>query len=193
MEFAFGAKVRAFIAFELPAEVRAAIAEYVQPLRTLPGRVSWVKADNIHLTLKFLGDTPEKRIGDIAEALRDIARGTHSIAASLAGTGAFPNERRPRVLWIGLEEQSGALQNLATAIDERMHRLGFEKENRPFSAHLTIGRVRDGSIGKIIKAIRDQPFGNREVNLHEITLMRSALHPGGSIYTPLCKIKLGGS
>lgn len=183
--------LRAFIAFGLGADARAAIADYVMALRNLRGRVSWVKAENVHLTLKFLGDTPQEKIDNIADVLRDVARTASPISVTIGGGGVFPNEQRPRVLWIGMEEASGALQELATAIDERLHRLGFAKENRPFHPHLTIGRVRDGSVAKIVAAMRDQPFDHRAVQLNEIALMRSELHPGGSVYTPLCEIMLG--
>ena len=85
------------------------------------------------------------------------------------------------------------MQKLANEIDERMHSLGFEKENRPFSAHLTIGRIREGAVEKIIATMQAKPFGSQAVSLNEITMMRSVLHSGGSLYTPLCKIKLGSS
>jgi 2'-5' RNA ligase len=185
--------LRAFIAFELPEKIRAAIADYVQPLRNLPGRVSWVKPENIHLTLKFLGDTPVKRIDGISDALREAVRGVQPMLAKISDSGVFPNERRPRVLWIGIEESTGALQRLAAAIDNRMHDFGFKKEGRGFSPHLTIGRVREGSVDKIIAAMRERPFAAQEVEWNEITLMQSELRPGGSLYTPLCKIKLGNS
>lgn len=185
--------IRTFIALELPDEIRAAIAEYMQPLRNLPGRVGWVKPDNIHLTLKFLGDTPGEKIDDISGALKEVARDIGSISAKISGSGVFPNERRPRVLWIGIEEQTSALQKLAVAIDNRMHAYGFKKEGRGFSPHLTIGRVREESVDKIVAAMRERPFAAREVEWNEITLMQSELRPGGSIYTPLCKIKLGSS
>ncbi len=184
--------LRLFIAFELPDEIRAAIAGYMQPLRSLPGRVSWVKTENIHLTLKFFGDTPGKRIDDITTGLREIAAATPPIVATITGSGVFPNARRPRVVWIGLEEKNGTLQKLASAIDDRMHALGFEKANRPFNAHLTIGRVREGSIEKTIATMQAMPFGSYSVFFEEITLMRSELHPApaGAIYTPISKIKL---
>ena len=185
--------LRLFIAFELPDEIRAAFAEYMLPLRNLPGRVSWVKSENIHLTLKFLGDTPEKKIDDISGALKEVACDIGSISAKISGSGVFPNERRSRVLWIGVEEKLGALHGLAVAIDHHMHVFGFKKEGRSFSPHLTIGRVREGSVDKIVAAMRERPFVAREVEWNEITLMQSELRSGGSIYTPLCKIKLGSS
>ena len=185
--------LRVFIAFELPKEIRAAISEYTQPLRSLPGRVSWVKPDNIHLTIKFLGDTPEKKNNDISGALREVARGVQPITATISGSGVFPNERKPRVLWIGVDEKSGVLQKLTAGIDNRMHDFCFKKEVRSFSPHLTIGRVREGGVDKIVAAMRERPFAAQEVEWNEITLMQSELRPGGSLYTPLCKIKLGSS
>lgn len=185
--------LRLFIAFELSEEIRIALGEYMQPLRALPGKVSWVKPDNIHLTIKFLGDAPEKRIDEITASLREIAAINRAIDAEVSGSGVFPNERRPRIVWIGLEEKSGRLQGLASAINDRMHALGFEKEQRRFSPHLTIGRVREGAIDKIIRQMQAQSFAKQDVQFNEITLMRSELRPGGSIYTPLGKFKLGNS
>lgn len=186
------ATIRTFVAVKLPPEVDGAISAYVSPLRHLPGSVSWVKAENVHLTLKFLGDTAQEKIERIAAVLRDLTRAASPISATVGGSGVFPNEHRPRVLWIGLEENSGALGKLAAAIDDGLYPLGLPKENRPFRAHLTIGRVREGSVEKIVAAMRAQPFDRRAVQVQEITLMRSELHPGGSIYTPLCRIMLGG-
>jgi 2'-5' RNA ligase len=185
--------LRLFIAFELPEAIRAAIGRYTQALRALPGRVSWVKADNIHLTLKFLGDTPPQRVEAISIALKDIANSFPPLEATIGGSGVFPNERKPRVVWIGIQEMSAALQNLAAAIDDRMHALGFEKEPRRFSPHLTVGRVREGAIDKVIEKMKAQPFEKVEARFQEITLMRSELHSAGSIYTPLGRFRLGGS
>ncbi len=181
------------MAFELPDKTRAAIAEYIQPLCVLPGKISWVKSDNIHLTLKFLGDTPEKKIDDISGALKEVVRGVQPILAEISGSGVFPNERKPRVLWIGVDEKSGTLQKLAASIDNRIHDFGFKKEDRGFSPHLTIGRVRDGNVDKVVAAMRERSFVAKELVWNEITLMQSELRPGGSVYTPLCKIKLGSS
>lgn len=185
--------LRTFVALELPEATQAAIADYVQPLSRLPGHVSWVKTQNLHLTLKFLGDTQERQINAITGALREVAREVPPFAATVTGSGVFPNERRPRVLWIGLEENSGRLPQLAKNVDQRLHELGFAKENRAFSAHLTVGRVRDGELERILSRMREQPFTPQPVQFDEITLMRSELHPGGSIYTPICKITLGNS
>jgi 2'-5' RNA ligase len=181
--------VRTFIACELPRSVRSAIADYVQALRVLPGRVSWVKPENIHLTLKFLGDVPEKNLDEIAAALREASQGFHPMQTTAKGCGVFPNARHPRVLWVGLEDESGILQKLAAEIDQRLRQLGFPKEDRRFSPHLTIGRVRDGAVDKIITAMQERPFIIQPVQFTEIILMRSQLHAGGSIYTPIRTIK----
>lgn len=182
--------LRTFIALDMPAAIKAAIAEYVQPLKALHGRVSWVKPENLHLTLKFLGDTPVNRIDEIAAALQELAAASTAFSATVAGAGAFPNGEKPRVLWVGLDEPAGTLVKLAQAIDERMHRLGFAKESRAFAPHLTIGRVKDARIPEVIRALQAKPFVAMPAPFHEIIFMQSELNRAGAIYTPLRKLAL---
>jgi 2'-5' RNA ligase len=183
--------IRTFIALEMPAEIRTALGDYAQPLRSVRGRVTWVKPENMHLTLKFLGDTPANRINEIAAALHKVASAAVPFSAVIVGSGVFPNEKYPRVLWVGLEEKTGALFKLAKAIEESMHQLGFAKEKRPFTAHLTIGRAKDINIPEIVRMLCEKPFPAMTVRFDEIIFMKSDLHPTGSVYTPLRKFKLG--
>lgn len=182
--------IRAFIALELPQEIKQAIADYVTPLRALDKGVSWTKAENVHLTLKFLGDTPKQQIEKVAAALREICASFAPIAAEIAGAGVFPNEHRPRVLWIGMKESSGKLAELAQRIESECRRLGFEKEERAFTPHLTIGRVKEGKAANVVKALRESPFPARQIVFEECVLMKSELHAKGSIYTALEKTAL---
>jgi len=185
--------LRTFIALDMPAEIKAALANYVQSLKSLRGRVSWTKPENLHLTLKFLGDTPAARIEEIAAALQEIAAATPSFSATVTGAGAFPNDEKPRVLWVGLSEPTGTLLKLAQAIDERMHRYGFEKEKRALAPHLTIGRVKEVRIPEIIRGLKEKPFAARPAQFNEIIFMQSKLHTAGSNYTALRKLALGKS
>jgi 2'-5' RNA ligase len=184
--------LRTFIALDMPLEIKTALEKYVQPLKSLRGRVSWVKPANLHLTLKFLGDTPANRVDEIAAALQEIAATSTPFAADIAGSGTFPNDQSPRVLWVGIDDESGTLPKLAKAIDERMHRFGFAKEKRDFTPHLTIGRVKDPRILEIVRALKEKPFAIVPAQFNEIIFMQSELNPAGSIYTPLRKLKLGG-
>lgn len=180
--------VRAFIALELPQEIKQAIADYVAPLRALDKGLSWTKAENVHLTLKFLGDTPQSQIEKVAATLREICADFAPLAAEISGAGVFPSEHRPRVLWLGMKESSGALAELAQRIEHECRRLGFEKEERNFTAHLTIGRVKAGKAANVVKALRESPFPARQIVFEECTLMQSELHSAGSIYMALEKI-----
>jgi 2'-5' RNA ligase len=185
--------LRAFIALELSQEIKQAIADYVAPLRALDKGVSWTKAENVHLTLKFLGDTAQAQIENVKAALREICAGFAPFAAEISGAGVFPNEHRPRVLWIGMKESSGKLVECAQRIENECRRLGFAKEERSFSPHLTIGRVKIGKAENVVKALRESPFPARQIVFEECTLMRSELHPRGSIYTALETVAFGVS
>jgi len=180
--------IRAFIALELPQEIKQAIADYLAPLRALDKGISWTKAENVHCTLKFLGDTPTPLIEKVAAALREICAGFAPIAAEITGASVFPSEHRARVLWIGMKESSGKLAELAQRIESECRRLGFEKEERGFSPHLTIGRVKEGKAANVVKALRESPFPSRQIVFQECLLMKSELHSKGSIYTALQKI-----
>jgi 2'-5' RNA ligase len=183
--------LRTFIALDMPPEIKTALEKYVQPLKSLRGRVSWVKRENLHLTLKFLGDTPANRVDEIAVALQEIAAKLTSFTADIAGSGVFPNEKAPRVLWVGINDESETLLKLAQAIDECLYQFGFAKEKRAFTPHLTIGRVKDPRIPAIVCALKEKPFAAMPAQFNEIIFMQSELNPAGSIYTPLRKLKLG--
>jgi len=185
--------LRTFIALDMPPEIKTALANYVRPLKSLRGRVSWVKPENLHLTLKFLGDTPANRIDEIAAVLQEIAAASTPFSALIAGSGAFPNDEHPRVLWVGLNETTGTLPSLTRAIDEKLKPFGFAPEKKRFAPHLTIGRVKDARIPEIICGLREKPFAAMTAQFDEIIFMKSELHPAGSIYTPLRKLALGKS
>lgn len=135
---------RAFIALELSPEIKQVLADYVAPLRALDKGLSWTNAENVHLTLKFLGDVFESQIENVAAALRETCASFPPIGAEISDSGVFPNAHRPRVLWIGIKENSGKLAELAQRIESECRRLGFEQEARNFTPHLTIGRVKEG-------------------------------------------------
>ncbi len=185
--------LRTFIALDMPSDIKSALAKYVQPLKALRGRVSWVKLENMHLTLKFLGDTPASRIDEIAAALQQAAAAVTPFSAVVSGCGAFPNEENPRVLWVGINEKTGTLLKLVRDIDERVQQFGFAKEKRFFAPHLTIGRAKDTRIAEIVRALKEKPFAAMPAQFQEIIFMKSELHPSGSIYTPLRKLMLGKS
>ena len=185
--------MRTFIAIELPERVKKRIEQAQAPLRKTKAFVSWVKPGNIHVTLKFLGEVPEDKINDVFLATGKALEGAKKFKLRLKGMGAFPDFRRPRVIWIGAEKGEEELSCLAERVEEEMEKIGFPKENRKFSAHFTIGRVKSPkNIENLTELVKSSDFSTDEIEVNEVVVMRSQLHPAGAIYTPLKKIQLIG-
>jgi 2'-5' RNA ligase len=186
--------IRAFIAIEIPEDIRAAIAEAQGRLKRarVGVKVSWTKVDNVHLTLQFLGYIEEGAVTKIGAALDPIAAEHAAFELAVRGAGAFPDERRARVLWIGCDDPDGRLKRLGQAVQAAMQSLGFEPERREFSAHLTLGRVKfpkpDAALTKALDSIKNQAFGTMRVDA--VHLFQSQLHPEGSIYSRLSSHRL---
>ena len=176
---------RTFIALGLAPEIKQAIAQYLLPLKKLTNGISWVKSENLHFTLKFLGDTPVAVVPEIAAALGEICSRYEPVRAKISGSGVFPNEKRPRVLWLGCQVETASLGELAAEIDAACGRFGFQPEARAFAPHLTIGRVREGPASIVVSTMRNQKFSGPETIFDECVFMKSELHPAGSIYTRL--------
>lgn len=189
--------IRAFIAVDIPDDVRDAIGEAQARLkRAHTGvKVSWAKIENAHLTLQFLGYVEEPVIPKISTALDNVAGQHGAFELTVAGAGAFPEERRPRVLWVGCNDDAGKLKALASAVQQALEPLRFRPERREFSAHLTLGRVKfprpDAALTRALESIKNEAFGTMRVEA--IHLFESQLHPDGSIYTKLSSHKLGGT
>jgi 2'-5' RNA ligase len=188
--------IRAFIAIDIPEGVRDAIAEAQARLKRarVGVKVSWTKIDNVHVTLQFLGHVEEATIPRISQSLSAVAERHAAFDIPVRGTGAFPNEKSPRVLWVGCDDSDGKLKALARAVQSEMEQFGFEPEHREFSAHLTLGRVKfpkpDAELTKALDSIKDEAFGAMRVEA--IHLFESRLHPEGSIYSKLSSHLLKG-
>ena len=180
--------IRTFIAVQPPPEVRAAAAGLTDSLRRgwRASEVRWVPPENLHLTLRFLGDTEESRIGPLGACLDGVAAGARACRLTLGSLGAFPDVRRPRVLWLGLKGAGTAdLRCLQRRIEKGVTGLGWEREPRPFSPHLTLGRVRPGSEPAPGEGWARAPVPELAFPVDEVVLMRSDLRPGGARYSPL--------
>ena len=183
--------LRCFIALELPASLQEAIDIATEPARTRIGSdlVRWVPTGNVHLTLKFLGDTAPSGIESIKAALATEAEQYRPFDMSVRGFGAFPSSRKPRVLWVGITAPP-VLASLQREVDVATARLGYNTEERPFSPHLTIGRVRQNITTSGIQKIRDEisniTIGDLgSVQVDAVHLFKSELQAGGSVYTRL--------
>jgi 2'-5' RNA ligase len=180
--------IRSFLAFELPVEIREQIKVISKELKKTALPVRWVKVDNIHLTILFLGSVDEDTIGDIEEKVNVVVKGFSAFKTKLNAVGAFPHWKRPRVIWIGLNGDIGRLSNLRNKLLEELKVLGFMPEKRPFRPHLTLGRFK-GPIdrGEDMKWILDR---YRDINsdlyqLNELILYKSDLKPDGPVYTKM--------
>lgn len=137
----------------------------------------WIKPENVHLTLKFLGDVREEALENLRAVVGEACAGHSSFDVGLAGLGAFPSARRARILWVGVDEGSEALISLAADVDGALAPLGFERENRPYTPHLTLGRVRDRPAALDLPDPRKLGFQVRHVEL-----VKSTLTERGAIY-----------
>ena len=184
--------IRIFVAMELPQEIQDTLQQLQSDLRASMPDVRWTKRGNIHLTLKFLGDVQVSRIDKISDSLRDIACQFSPFVVSLSGIGAFPNSRKPRIVWVGMEKGANRLIEAANLIEEAMKRLGFPREKRPFRPHLTVGRIRHlKNPVAMTEALERSRIGELgQFTVQQISLIKSQLDPAGSIYTTLAEMPL---
>jgi 2'-5' RNA ligase len=183
--------IRTFIAAELPLPLQDAIQKATSGLRKTLGDelIRWVPPHNVHLTLKFLGDISPASLDQIKQILVTEAAQVEAFAVQVEGLGAYPNSRRPRVLWVGLNAPA-SLTALQHSIDAAAARLGFESEDREFSPHLTIGRVRQNlstteqqKVRTTVEETQIAKLGTAQVDA--VYLFKSDLQAAGSIYTKL--------
>jgi 2'-5' RNA ligase len=183
--------LRAFIAIEFPQHIQDAIEKQTARLRQTLGNdlVRWVPARNMHLTLKFLGDIAASHVEFLKQMLVREADSHPQFDLQISGLGSYPTSRRPRILWVGLHAPA-ELSSLQKSIEAGASRLGYEQEERPFSPHLSIGRVRQNvspsELPKIRAALDNIQLGNiGTARVDSVHLIRSDLQPSGSVYTKL--------
>jgi len=183
-------RVRAFVALELPEQVRGELARVIDITAGLPGKLALVPPEKLHLTLAFLGPREPERLERLGDALRVIARAHSGFELELGGPGVFPAPTRPSVLWIGLR-QSPALHGLQAAVDAACRAHGWILEDRAFQAHLTCARVKfagpSGALASAWQRIEVTPVRWRADSL---SLMRSDSGPGGARYTAIARLPL---
>jgi 2'-5' RNA ligase len=191
-------EIRAFIAIELPAELRKMMGEFQAGLmRPRQGFVKWVNPASVHLTLKFLGNVRSKQLDSIKRELDDIAKDSKAFSIVTSETGCFPDLKRPRVFWLGLDGDIEELLKLQAKIDEALSRIGFPRENRPFTAHLTLARIKEeGSTAdrlEFSQLVKDARFERTfSMKVENVYLMRSQLAAAGAVYTRLAEFPLTG-
>ncbi len=187
--------IRSFIAVDLPVRLDAALAktsnQLQEMLNGLP--IRWVPVENIHLTLKFLGDVSEQNIPRIKEIILAEAASHQPFEISVGGFGVFPNYNRPRVIWVGVEAPDELL-NLQRRIDMETARLGYAPDQRKFNPHLTFGRVSRNATPELIRKITNQLRSYKvgflgAARIEDVSLFRSDLGPDGAVYSKMYTAK----
>lgn len=182
-------KIRAFIAISISSDIKQELAALIDKLKTSGADVKWVNPENIHLTLKFLGYISPEKIEEVKKVLDGIKSKFTPFKITFSGVGAFPKLSYPRVIWVGMQNGKDDAKRIYELLEAGLEKTGFKKEERAFSAHLTIGRVRSGKNRQDLKsAIENLKFSPEKTQTVEhLTLFKSALTPKGPIYTPLHK------
>ncbi len=184
--------MRTFIAIEIPGEIKGRLTELQRGLRNSGVDASWPRPEGIHLTLKFLGEVPEAKLPEIMGILRSAAQGTGVFRLEAAGAGAFPNAKAARVVWVGLSGDVDKLNRLQDAVEKAMADIGFAREDRKFTPHLTLGRIkyirsREAWL-KALDGIKDAKLAVFDVNA--VSLMKSELNRSGAVYTEMGRVEL---
>lgn len=184
--------IRSFIAIELPTDTKNALGELLEGLKTYGPRVSWVKKENIHLTIKFLGNIHEQKIKQIKEIMEKATKDIPHFSLKPIRLGAFPDSKRPRVIWVGLSGEIALLEKFYVNLEKGLETLGFEREERKFKPHFTLGRVKKASHGeRLAEAIaKYSNFSTPSFLVQDIVLFKSELHPQGAKYTALERVDL---
>ncbi|MGY4706741.1 RNA 2',3'-cyclic phosphodiesterase [Candidatus Bipolaricaulota sp. J31] len=184
--------MRLFFCVELEDDAKRELEALMERLRPRCGHAKWVARDNLHLTVRFLGEVDERRLGELETLAREVTRDFSPFTLELETLSAFPSPRRARVLWVGPRGDAEEFVALMRSVEDRLRRLGFRPETREPKVHVTLARFKlpqdlSGVIGKLGLS---RPL---RVEVRELTLMRSELRPEGPIYTPVFRVPLGGN
>jgi len=171
--------------------IKEYLAELLNDFKTKGGKVKWVEPGNMHLTLKFLGNTETSLIDNIKTQLDKVSNNYNPIESSLGNLGGFPNLKKPKVIWIDLEKNRERLITLAGEIDTSLFEIGFKSDNRPFKPHLTLGRIKtEDDLERLTDYLSNYKLGKKDIIFDSLSLIKSTLTNDGPIYKTLHTIKL---
>jgi len=186
--------MRTFIAIELPNEIKDSLSRLQEELKASGADVKWVEPNNIHLTLKFLGEIDDKKIEKITKIIDDTAQGKDKFQINISSLGAFPKIDFPRVIWVGVDTGDKEVNDIAKELEEKIAKIGIPKEDRPFSSHITIGRTKSSlNREKLVQDLKIKAeLGARKLEFYvtKIALFKSTLTPKGPIYEALKETNL---
>jgi 2'-5' RNA ligase len=185
------AKIRTFIAVKIPDDIKREADKLIVSLKSFGPDVRWVRAANLHFTLRFLGDIEQDDVEKLSEAIKKNIAGIKSFPLKLSGLGCFPNMRRPRVVWVGGDGDMDTFKSLAVQVEAACLETGFGKADKPFSAHLTIGRIKiPRGIDQLIRKLESTQFESEEFAVDRVIIYKSDLSPRGPTYTSLAEVEL---
>jgi 2'-5' RNA ligase len=180
---------RCFVAVEVPSVARAQLGDLLKQLGRTPGPVRWSKPDQMHLTLAFLGEVPQDFVDSAVARLMPAVVCFRQFTARLSGMGAFPNPKRARIVWVGTDHGRAELCALQAGVVVALKGVGFQPESRPFSPHLTIGRVKvPADVSSTVQVM----FESEPFEVSRVVLFRSVLEPAGPVYSVIAEFPLGG-
>lgn len=186
--------MRLFVAIELMEPVVRCLERVQAILRPRFDDVRWVRADLMHLTVKFIGDVPDEDVQYVAMAVEESAAATESFRIRLDGLGCFPPRGPVRVVWAGMSEPSGTLEACAELVNGKLKDVGIPAERRPFASHITLGRVRaDRSNGRMRETVGETPLKSADQLVNSVTLMSSTLASAGPTYHAVSRVPFGGT
>ncbi len=186
--------MRLFIALPLPVQVENALKSIIQNLKKYDERIRWVNPSNIHVTLRFLGETDPKQVPELKQIITDATTTCKPFAVRITKIGAFPNIRHPRIIWAGFHDDLVSVQvnKLASIIEQSVRESGFEPEKKKFRPHLTLARIKNpASLKALPQILQNYKIEPIECKLNKICLFQSTLTPKGPIYDRIVEANLG--
>jgi len=183
--------MRCFIGIDLPPSLKSDITHIQEELDNTHNKIKFVNRENLHITLKFIGNVPEELTSNILNCTKEITEAIKPIPFKVDKIGAFPKIKHPTVIWIGSTEKNHKLNDLFHRIENALYHLKIEKEKRKFHPHITLGRTKQFKKKKeLINMLKQINFPSHQIKIEAITLYKSKLSPKGPIYTTLGKCKL---
>lgn len=185
------AQVRTFIAVELPEHLKRQADKLIVSLKPLSGGVRWVKAANLHFTLRFLGNIEQDSVPALAKQIKKDLEDISPFSICLSGLGCFPNIRRPRVIWLGTGGDIEGFKALANKVETACRQCGYPKADKSFSPHLTLGRVKfPKGLETLVEDLQKRHFESEEFKVDKVVIFKSDLSPSGPTYTAMVKVAL---
>ena len=187
--------IRCFLAFPISGKLKEKFKHILHELQDTRADVKWVKSENIHLTLKFLGDIEESKLENISSVVRDCCRGFGPVTPYLTELGAFPDMHHPKIWWGALDDSKKGIEGIVEVLERELAKLGIAKEDHPFKPHITIGRMRSSAkLKDVIHVIRQITFEDTTEEIFDkIVLYKSTLTPQGPIYEVVTEMLLYSS